>query len=310
MSNQALNSRIESAIVAAARFLSRSQDEDGHWRDYQLPPGRSEAWTTACVGCALVAASRYAPTGDAALHHAAAALLATRRLEGWGFNRYTACDADTTSWALRFLAQLGAIGGISAEATLRPYVTPNHRVRTFATVDRFGNWALEHDEVAPLAGLALLDAQELCQIGGIRAAILDSWARGGWRSFWWEGRAYVRAQSLEFLSRCGGIPDNLVRDERECLAGSTVPTTAFDAAQHLIASVHLFPMRDMGRLGQSVLDLQCEDGGWPLSPVLRVPDQRGPSKGSVHADDRRLLTTAVSLAALTRWLECRERLDL
>jgi hypothetical protein len=309
MLNHALNSRIERAIAAAVWFLLRSQDEDGYWRDYQLPPGRSEAWTTACVGCALVAASRYAPVGEAALDHAAAALLAARRPEGWGFNRKTACDADTTSWALWLLSQLGALDGISTEATLGLYVTPTHRVRTFASVDRFGSWALENDEVAPIAGLALLAAQERRLVEGIRAAVLDAWAQERWRPFWWYGRAYVCAQSLEFLSGSGGIPDDLTRDERGRLAQSATPGSTFEAAQQLTAAVHLLAMRDIWRLGQSVLDSQCEDGGWPPSPVLLVPDQREPSRSSVHSDDRRLLTTAVSLAALTRWAECGDGSD-
>jgi hypothetical protein len=309
MLNQAPNPRIRHAIDAGVGFLLRSQDEDGYWRDYQLPPGRSEAWTTACVGCALIATSGYAGLEDAGLHRATAALLAARRPEGWGYNRNTACDADTTSWALRLLGQLGALDGISAQTTLGRYVTPTHHVRTFASVDRFGSWGLEHDEVAPVAGLALLAAHEHRLVEGIRAAIIGSWAQGRWRPFWWYGRAYVCAQSLEFLSGSGGIPDDIARDERGSLAESTTPRSAFEAAQQLTAAVYLVAMCDMWRLGQSVLDSQCEDGGWPMSPVLLVPDQRDPSRVSVHSDDRRLLTTAASLAALTRWAECRMSAD-
>src|ERR1700730_3925101 len=200
MSNLALNLRVQHAIFAALSFLTLSQDDDGYWRDYQLPPGRSEAWTTACVGYALLAASRYERVSEFALHRAAAVLLAAQRPEGWGYNRNTACDADSTSWVVRFLAQFGTLDGISALAVLSPYVTPTGRIRTFASVDRFGSWALEHDEVAPLAGLALLAAGEYHHAAGIRAAVLDSWAEYGWRPFWWHGRAYVCAQSLEFLS--------------------------------------------------------------------------------------------------------------
>src|ERR1019366_2121738 len=114
--------------------------------------GRSEAWTTACVGYALLAASRYAQASRPALHRAATALLAARRPEGWGYNRKTSCDGDSTSWVIRFLAQLGAIDGVSAASVLAPYLSSNGRVRTFNSVDRFGSWAMEHDEVAPLAG--------------------------------------------------------------------------------------------------------------------------------------------------------------
>ena len=279
-------------------------DEDGFWRDYQLPPGRSEAWTTACVGHAIVRASRHAQIEDAATQRAAAALLAVRRPEGWGYNRHTACDADTTSWTIRFLAGIGVAAETSAEAMLRPYLTLDHRVRTFAKVGSFGYWAVEHDEVAPLAGLALLDGREFRQIAGIRQAILDRWARGGWQSFWWSGPAYVRAQSLEFLSRSGGIPEDIAQAERVHLTVSPIAATAFDAAQHLIASIHLLASRDIARASTLLLSLQCEDGGWPTSQVLLVPDQRGTFGSESFADDCRLLTTAMALAALTRSLEC------
>src|SRR6266446_1158594 len=107
MSNPGLNERMRCAVAAAVRLLLLNQDEDGYWRDYQLPPGRSEAWTTACVGCALFAASSYARISQSPLHRAATVLLAAQRPEGWGYNRKTACDADSTSWVLCFLAQLG-----------------------------------------------------------------------------------------------------------------------------------------------------------------------------------------------------------
>src|SRR6185295_3044416 len=214
MSNRALNERMRFAVGAAVQFLLQRQDKDGYWRDYQLPPGRSDAWTTACVGCALFAASTYARVSHSTLHRAGTELLSAQRPEGWGYNRKSACDADSTSWVLRFLAQLGILDGISAKVMLSPYVTPNDRVRTFASVDRFGSWALEHNEVAPLAGLALLAAREQQHIASIRRAVLDSWAKGGWRPFWWHGRAYVCAQSLEFLLLSGGIPEILAQNER------------------------------------------------------------------------------------------------
>jgi hypothetical protein len=303
MSNRALNLRVQRAIVAAISFLTLSQDDDGYWRDYQLPPGRSEAWTTACVGYALLAASQYERISDSALRRAAAALLAAQRPEGWGYNRRTACDADSTSWVIRFLARLGTLDGISATAVLSPYVTPTNRIRTFASVDRFGSWALEHDEVAPLAGLALFSAGECRQAAGIRAAVLDSWTESGWRPFWWHGRTYVCAQNLEFLLVSGGIPEDLAQTERRRLTESMTYASAFDIAQQLAAAVYLDATRDAWRLSDTLLDLQCMDGGWPPSTVLLVPDQREPSKIHVQCDDRRLLTTTVSLVALTRWIE-------
>jgi hypothetical protein len=301
MSNPALNLRVQDAISAALSFLALGLDDDGYWRDYQLPPGRSESWTTACVGSALLAATPHRQVNQSALQRTATILLAARRPEGWGYNRDTACDADTTSWVLRFLARFGLADGLSALAVLRPYLTSTGRVRTFASVDRFGTWALEHDEVAPLAGLALLAVGEYRHASVIRAAILDSWAKHGWRPFWWLGRAYVCAQSFEFLLLSGGIPEVLAQSERARLAEPPISASSFEIAQRLAAAVHLDAKTDARRLCETLLNFQHLDGGWPASPVLLVPDQREPFQSSIHCDDRRLLTTATSLVAMTRW---------
>src|SRR4051812_35139044 len=112
------------------------------------------------------------------------ALFAARQTQGWGYNRITSCDADSASWVIRFLARLGRLSGVSASAMLSRYIMPTGRVRTFPSVDRFGSWAMEHDEVAPLAGLALLAAKEPGQVAAIRSAILETWMGRGWQSFW------------------------------------------------------------------------------------------------------------------------------
>ncbi len=291
------------AITAAMSFLTLHQDEDGHWRDYQLAPGRSEAWTTGCVGCALLAASAFARVRSPSIHRAAKALLATRRPEGWGYNSKTACDANSTSWVICFLAQLGMLHGISTATLLSLYSTPTGRIRTFASLDRFGSWAMEHDEVAPLAGLALLAAGEQGHASRIRSAVLDGWGERGWTSFWWRGDAYPRAQSLWFLAVGGGIPEAIAMRERKHLSEVPKPTSAFEAAQQLSAAVHLGATGNTWLLGNTMLNSQSTDGGWPSSLVLLTPNQREPHHFDVQCDDRRLLTTAVSLVALTRWVE-------
>lgn len=90
-----------------------------------------------------------------------------------------------------------------------------------------------------LASVTFLDSGELGRIGGIRLGILESWAQGGWRPYWWDVSAYMTAQSLQFLSRCGGIPDDVRRCESASLARATAPASSFEAAQRLIAWVHL-----------------------------------------------------------------------
>jgi hypothetical protein len=302
MSVTETQSRVLNSITAAASFLAKSQDRAGFWRDYLLPPGRSEAWTTAYVGCALHRAAEYAGTAQTTLQHAADALVAIQRSEGWGYNRNTACDGDSTSWVLRFLATARA-EGISGLNLLAPYIAPTGRVRTFQSVQQFGSWGMEHDEVTPVAGLALLAEHQDEQVSRLRGAVLNAWATSGWKQFWWRCRAYVCAQSFEFLSHSGGIPANVLDGERTWLINLPPPLTAFETAQSLSAAVHLQVPLEAKKFLERLLDLQCADGGWRPSWDLLVPHQNAPSLIEVYSDDKRLLTTAAAVVAMVSWCE-------
>jgi hypothetical protein len=251
------------SIERALSFLALQQDEDGFWRDYCLVPGRAEAWTTACVGFALV--QNHGPWS--AIVRAAEALQAVRRPAGWGYNRATACDADTTSWVIRFLAAIDALDRGDAARLLAPHVSASGRVRTFKHVERFGRWADEHDEVAPLAGMALLEAGDSGLAALIRQSVL---AAPTWKPFWWHCPAYVCAKNLEFLSLCGGIPINVGNRASAVLDALPSPSSALDTAQRL-ATEAILAKRTQNEA--PLIDLQHADGGWPPSFELLVPSQ-------------------------------------
>src|SRR5829696_5678304 len=112
MSNpSARKSRVENAVAAGVRFLSARQHDDGHWRDFDLPPGSSDAWLTGWVGYALSRSAELLSTPTRGLDAATKALAMTRRTGGWGFNGRAACDADSTAWVIRFLGIRVALGG-------------------------------------------------------------------------------------------------------------------------------------------------------------------------------------------------------
>lgn len=277
-------------IDRAASFLASRQDADGYWRDYRLEPGQSEAWTTACVGFALFQAAGSCREVD----KAARILQSTRRPGGWGYNSHTSCDADTTSWVIRFLSAAGALERIDSARLLSAYVTDSGQVMTFPSPDRFGSWGQEHDEVAPVAGMALFSSGEFGLAEKLRQAVLK---RASWKPFWWRCYSYVCAQSLEFLSLSGGIPDEIKRRETEALTClSPSPSSAFDLAQRLAATYFLDG--DLHRDG--LLDAQEKDGGWRPSPELLVPCQKDGNSGKPNPDERRLMTTAMSIIALLK----------
>jgi hypothetical protein len=109
------------------------------------------------------------------------------------------------------------------------------------------------------------------------------------------------------LARSGGIPAPIAAAERKRLANAVDSKVAslnvarestFDTAQRLITGVRLHASECVYRLRHALSASQRADGGWPASLGLLVPHQRDPDIRTMFADDRRLLSTAMSVLAL------------
>jgi hypothetical protein len=280
-----------SSLADGARFLRAGQAPDGMWRDYALEPGAAETWTTCAAALALAAvepsAAHAGPVG-----RARAAVHARARCDGWAYNAHTACDADSTAWAVRLLG--------TGAAALGPYLDPAGHAHTFADPALFGTWAGRHADVTALAGLALVAAGAPGDaIATVRAAVLAARTPGGgWCAFWWTTDLYASARALELLAASGGIPPEAATGARAQLAGARARAaeSALDAAQRL--HVAMLAGADARPHRADLLRRQDPDGGWPPSPALLVPDQRTGAPGPPHADPGRVMTTALALLAL------------
>lgn len=307
-SHMDLNRRkLENSISKAQAFLLSCQNQDGFWRDYLLPPGSSEAWTTACVGWHLAAAPNR-QNFTSALNKAVNALYSIRGPKGWGYNRKTATDADSTAWTWRFLAKMDNHCGADAAATLTQYLSASGAARTFLDIKRFGSWALEHPDVTPVVGMALIAVEaELSIVNRVRQACLDIWkVNGQWPSFWWTINSYSTARNLEFLSESGGIPFNVSQNTWEWLIALKEPGTPFEAANNLMAAVTLGKTQTNFSTNQVMilLEWQLNDNSWPPSPVLAVPEQREDIIDNCipYEDSMRLMSTSMVAHALNLYL--------
>ncbi|MET9286527.1 hypothetical protein [Nocardia beijingensis] len=300
-------SDLAEVVAVACDFLVEHQDPDGYWRDYVMPPGRSDAWITGCVGLAVDLATGLVPpdTGRTrAVDRAVTTLREARRRGGWGYNRRVRCDADSTSWVVRLLAVRDPEPALPT-GVLTKHITSTGAVRTYLLPEVSGSWADEHDEVAPMAGLALLALGDEATVGLIRAHVLNRHREcGRWEPFWWRSDAYVTAQNLTFLASSGGIPPQVAAAEWQRLNEACVPAGAgteqessFDTAQRLISAVRLHESDHVDLLCEKLLAAQMPDGGWPASLALLLPD-KWDSTTQVFADDRRLLSTAMAVLAL------------
>ena len=293
------------AIKRAGEFLLASQSADGLWRDYDsLEPGCSEGWVTGVVAWSLTLPPSHRRTPHA-VFAAAESLHAIAQDDGWGYNRNTASDADSTAWIWRFLTRIDRYGGRSAIVDLSNYLEPGGLVRTFRGT-RFGAWASAHADVTPVLGLALHAIQEVSKVvDGVRKTALGQRSADGlWDSYWWTSRAYAIARNLEFLVATGGIPEEIRRRAVEWLSAQPdLDKSSFVVAQELAAAV-LVDREMSRRRGETLLEMQQSDGGWAASRALLVPAQL-PGLGqaeSLAADEQRLMSTAMSMVALKSWL--------
>jgi hypothetical protein len=195
----------------------------------------------------------------------------------------------------------------ASSSILTKHLTSTGGVRTYLLPEMSGSWANEHDEVAPMAGLALLAVGDRATVDLIRAHTLSRHrARGGWLPFWWHSDAYAAAHNLTFLASSGGIPPQVAVVERQRLDDACVSVNAgtdsegessFDTAQRLISAVRLHEFDHVDLLCETLLAAQLPDGGWPASLAMLLPSKWDPTT-QVFADDRRLLSTAMAVLAL------------
>lgn len=301
-----LEQEVRLAAQYGIHFLLARQGRDGFWREYHLPPGPSEYWATAWIGWCLYECRYTSPPSRVALANAVSAVWSGVRDGGWGYNRSTGPDADSTAWVCRFLTAHGMPSGSFAMQVLGPFLDLCGGAHTFREPGA-GSWGEAHADVTPMVGLALAEA------GGVtaesilvmrRRVIRDQRPDGNWTSFWWASDVYATAWSLVFLAYTGGIPAVTAGRARQALLsfGALVDLTALELSLLLIAWTRLDPTAiSMLDIFERLLDSQRPDGGWLPSPLLLVPERFPEAQDSTmvaHADGSGLLTTGLACVAL------------
>ena len=291
-----------SAVARAEAYLASRQAPDGHWRDYWLLHGQSEDWVTACCGLALAQPPRQGACGRA-VEAAARALRRAARPGGWGYHRDSVPDADSSAWAVRFLATAGWLRKDQYTTFLQQYLDERGRAHTFLPSELAGRWGDAHADVTPVVGLALLAAAvDSTIVRRIREGVIEGMdPQGFWPSYWWTTDTYATARSLEFLASSGGVPEAILARTPVWLGSQTVTDPPFVVAQGLTVAT-LIGFDTEGWL-DALLELQKSDGSWPPSSVLLVPDKEGgAAQGAAHADEERMLGTAMAVMAVKTWL--------
>jgi hypothetical protein len=294
------------ALEMGLAFLVDWQSSDGLWRDYDLKPGKSESWSTSWVGWCLSHFADRRPL-SVAVRKAAVALVGLCTPAGWGYNRSTQADADSTAWALRFLSMSGIVYGPAASARLACHLDLAGSAHTFRDAAQ-GTWADAHADVTGIVGLALLACRGRRElVERIRSAVLSNRRPDGlWNSFWWSTDIYATLWSISFLRRSGGVPKEVHSDLEAWISVGRTDGSPLELALSLQLCL------EIGAAAESLAEVlvhQLVDSfrapSWPGSALLLVPERYdGDTSSPVgpHADEHGFTTTAMACVALARWV--------
>lgn len=197
------------AIKQACQYIENSQWPQGFWIDFELSAGMSSQWVTAYIAHSLA----YAGGSLEIINRARDWLLRTRFEGGWGFNRSTPIDADSTANVLLFFSRYcrNEVGEKALEDIanqLISFSTPTdggfftYQIRSpAANQDRHeymfdgSGWCISHPSVTAMAIEALWSVDRTKYDDVTRDAVSyiknQQSADGYWNCYWWYGPLYV-----------------------------------------------------------------------------------------------------------------------
>jgi prenyltransferase beta subunit len=302
---------VERSIASSLEYIFLHQSDDGSWVDCQLPPGWSDAWVTAYVGYKL----RHVPgrlrrrTADSTLS-ASKWLLGNQYPDGgWGYNREAGSDADSTAYAILFLASEGIDVQIRSYKLLMEFQCSDGGFSTYLATGRTDSWRVSHLDVTPVVLQALLTkyVRKTPFIKkGMEYVLKQRTADGLWNSFWWDSFLYGTEVNLSLLDAIGARFDKTKTKESLFRVS---PKNAFESA--LLISCVLFIFTELGE--PNVLELvdqlvreQGTDGSWKGVPIIRLTKNgcfepwTCKDTGTLYPDPKRLITTSTVLESLCK----------
>jgi hypothetical protein len=288
------------AVHAGVRFLIDAR-RDGHWTDFSLPVGRSDAWVTAYVLARLGELDPARRSGFEAEIEGSVDWLAAARSAGggWGYNDMAGEDADSTAWAILALRRHGRPVPVDALRTIERCCAPDGMVATYHAGSSLGaGWTSPAPDVSAVALQALGTPPHL-----VLAGLLARWIQpdGLLPAYWWASPLHTLAAVLDWTSGAG-LPVDVQTAAGKRL-GQWTAESDFESSLLLRCLCHL-RMDGARQTARDLLAHQWLDGSWSGSAVLRLtrPDVLTPwetiDAGPLFADQERIFTTATAVSAL------------
>lgn len=299
---------LEQSIAASLDFILALQSANGSWTDWALPPGRSSPWTTAYVGYKLRGLPQHLKAKAAPQILAASQWLLDNAFTdgGWGYNRAVGSDADSTSFAMLYLASAGQPVPGAAYTHLARYQGSDGGFSTYLSGGESNSWTVSHPDVTPIALLACLTQpapdRRILQ-SGTDYVLKQKTPDGLWDSFWWDSFLYGTEANLSFLRAAKveiAAPANLSRLQ---------PANAFEIALAISSLLYVDPFGlspAISDLTDKLIVQQQSDGSWKTAPILRITRRdcfkpwKSSDPGPLYSDPHKLFTTSTVLHALSR----------
>ncbi len=296
--------QISDVIAGGCDYLISKQHLDGYWCDFELPTGKSDAWVTAFVALSLTHANVNVQSKKIteAIRCAIQWLVSHRDYaSGWGYNRITGADADTTAYVLTLLRENDYPMNRNDVAFLVSLQCPCGGFSTYAEKSA---WGQPHPDVTPVAFVALQGSKTDSLTEEVMVHYLDEnqWAPGFWPSYWWKNCFYSSYHNLKLSIDLGAIdrPKSLGLPTGDGFAVES----AFDLAW-LTATASLYSDKAYGVvLSEELILLQQPEGYWEGAGNLRVTDPACISPwinpvGKYYVDFQHSITTASAVWALS-----------
>ncbi|MFX0208562.1 MAG: prenyltransferase/squalene oxidase repeat-containing protein [Candidatus Hodarchaeota archaeon] len=315
--------RIDEMISRGTDYILGMKETDGCWVDFILPHGMSDEWVTAYTTAAL--------SKSPSLHHHLKVSIKWlqerfRPSEGWGYNRNTPTDADSTALAFLALHRMNVPLPEDAHTTLLRYRLPNGGYSTYLNED------LDYMQgVGPIEIIAGVLLTQL-EAGLIEPSIIyesvtylvsQKRGDGGWNSFWWKDDLFATCRVLNALNafirfatldrQTTQIPDtiiqsaiNAVKDMNLIFYHQTIPNEPFIMGLYLSSLLETQDHINYPRIDRILYNLykqQQKDGRWLSVPIKRIKRTKVFSSGVrsdfvFHLDPKCLITTITVIMGL------------
>lgn len=324
----AVNQGIKQSIERAVSYLRKIQHRSGYWSDFHGRGrwGPTTSWSTGWVCNYLNPLPNFSSFGVRAIKM----LRKTERRHGWGYNRFTPCDADSTSSVIAALSYHTSLNNSKLTKRWLDYLsyfetTDGFRtypatlyVKIMATLSRshgIQGWTLQQLDVSAAVLHTMIEAglndTQLFKRG---LASLISNIREDSASYWWNSDVYLYSYLLRLAAKGIQLPNNCYEAYRNKLL-QEINTGNLPPLYLGMALIALSEIREPKPLLREAIDwlinLQQPNGAWCSGPVLRIPsasDQKPwlrtewkidcPGPYALWSESHCCLSTAVAVRAL------------